>query len=598
MDPPADEFNFPFTRNYPHLLGANSAFRRTALIEVGGFDEEFDYYLDETDVICRVIDDGWKISQLSRAIVHHKFLKSTIRDHKRILKSWFSVFKNKLYFSLMQAGAHHSTNDALNDYHHFVSRFRTDADWALGAGLLSAADRERLESHQSEAFDVGLRRGLSGQRRLLDPRLSEPRSAFLQYPTVAAPTRGTFVLLSQEYPPGAVGGVGRYIHQLAVTLAKLGHQIHVITTATQNPSVDLEDGVWVHRLWMEPAEGSPFTTAAGPVPPHIWNASVTRQKYIGSLTARKRVDAVYAPLWDAEAAALLLNGDLPVVLGLQTTLAIWLESHAERKADQSFMTQFVHPMMALERECLARAAAIHGISQAIMGDVARQHDMDFGSRAVLVPLGLDDDAAGQQTSPERGDQTELRLLFVGRLEGRKGIDVLLEAVPQLLEQFPSLQVDIVGNDTLAGPDGRTYRASFEDKPLALEMRRRVRFHGEVDGPTLRALYKACDLFVAPSRYESFGLVFVEAMMFGKPSIGTAVGGIPEVVSNGHTGILVEPGNGVALAAAINELLADGSLRSRMGIAARRRYEESFTPEQMARSLANVMLGVSPTKQQP
>ena len=79
---PTPEYNFPNSFHFPHVM-ANSVFRRAAIEDVGGFDEEYDYYLDESDIICRMVDHGWKVAQLDRGFVHHKFMPSSIRTELR-----------------------------------------------------------------------------------------------------------------------------------------------------------------------------------------------------------------------------------------------------------------------------------------------------------------------------------------------------------------------------------------------------------------------------------------------------------------------------------------------------------------------------------
>jgi len=110
---------------------------------------------------------------------------------------------------------------------------------------------------------------------------------------------------------------------------------------------------------------------------------------------------------------------------------------------------------------------------------------------------------------------------------------------------------------------------------------RVHFHGEVSTGELACLYAGCDLFVAPSTYESFGLVYLEAMAHGKPVIGCRTGGVPEVVSDGVNGLLVPPGDATALAAAIRRLCEDEGLAKRFGSAGLARFRENFTVEVMA-----------------
>ena len=145
------------------------------------------------------------------------------------------------------------------------------------------------------------------------------------------------------------------------------------------------------------------------------------------------------------------------------------------------------------------------------------------------------------------------------------------------------ELDIVGNDTIPGPDGTTYRARFE--AATADAKPRVTFHGEVGEAALRGFYRACDLFVAPSRYESFGLILVEAMMYGKPVIACRAGGMSEVVEDAETGLLAEPGEVASLERCLERLIGDAALSRRLGEAGRQRYEARFTPRRMAQDMA-------------
>ncbi|MGB6420540.1 MAG: glycosyltransferase family 4 protein, partial [Anaerolineales bacterium] len=115
----------------------------------------------------------------------------------------------------------------------------------------------------------------------------------------------------------------------------------------------------------------------------------------------------------------------------------------------------------------------------------------------------------------------------------------------------------------------------------------VEFLGEVSDEVLQNLYQACDLFVAPSLYESFGLIYLEAMNYAKPVIGCKAGGIPEVVDHGETGLLVEPGSSPALAEAILSLLKSPVKLREMGLAGRSQILERFNYIQMARNFERV-----------
>jgi glycosyltransferase involved in cell wall biosynthesis len=245
------------------------------------------------------------------------------------------------------------------------------------------------------------------------------------------------------------------------------------------------------------------------------------------------------------------------------------------------MTDFVHPMLMLEKRLMQESNRIWSISHAIARDVERAYGFTFDpSQISVVPLGVEDWTKRPSISPAPLPDS-LRILFVGRLEERKGIDVLFDAIKDLLPTYPTAHVDIVGDDTLIGAEEKTYRELFLADSGTQSIRDRVIFHGSVSDEALRGFYRSCDVFVAPSRYESFGLILLEAMIYSRPVIGSNVGGMAEVVEHEVSGLLAEPGDARSLAACIRQLLDDPNMRRRLGAAGRRRYEQFFKPEHMA-----------------
>ncbi len=110
---PAPQLNYPFSPEFPHLLGANCSFRRETLLALGGFDEEYEYFLDETDLCARVNDAGGPIAQAPRAAVHHKYAASAMRDANRVTRHWRPLIKNRVYFGLRNGVPHHSPWEVL-----------------------------------------------------------------------------------------------------------------------------------------------------------------------------------------------------------------------------------------------------------------------------------------------------------------------------------------------------------------------------------------------------------------------------------------------------------------------------------------------------
>src|SRR5690606_10653103 len=107
---------------------------------------------------------------------------------------------------------------------------------------------------------------------------------------------------------------------------------------------------------------------------------------------------------------------------------------------------------------------------------------------------------------------------------------------------------------------KTYFKEFEKKHGKEEWFKRIRLHGYVSDEELAQLYEECDIFVAPSRYESFGLIFIEAMAHAKPVVGTNVGGIPEIIRNGENGFLFKNEDVKDLTEKIQRLVSDPDLR--------------------------------------
>ena len=181
-------------------------------------------------------------------------------------------------------------------------------------------------------------------------------------------------------------------------------------------------------------------------------------------------------------------------------------------------------------------------------------------------------------------------MFVGRLEKRKGILDLFNAIPQVLRQLPDTRFVIAGadnsmHDGFAGQTGMDYPTYFASRYAAFASN--VQFTGEINDAQLQTLYQACDVFVAPSLYESFGLVYLEAMNYAKPVVGCRAGGVPEVVEDGVTGVLVEPESPAALAEALISVLRSPDRMRAMGLAGRAQVLDRFSYLQMAHNFASV-----------
>ena len=175
--------------------------------------------------------------------------------------------------------------------------------------------------------------------------------------------------------------------------------------------------------------------------------------------------------------------------------------------------------------------------------------------------------------PRRSSIPEVQgnyLLCIAMHNEKKGLDVLLRAFALLQNTAPLLKLLLVGDGPLRG--------ELEGLAQALGIANRVQFLGLRGRDQVARLMHGCEVFVLPSRSEPFGIVLIEALACKKPVIATTVGGIPEIVENGKSGILVEPDNPEALAAALTSMLQNESLRLAMARAGNARVREKFSTE--------------------
>jgi glycosyltransferase involved in cell wall biosynthesis len=177
----------------------------------------------------------------------------------------------------------------------------------------------------------------------------------------------------------------------------------------------------------------------------------------------------------------------------------------------------------------------------------------------------------------------VNLLFVGNLIRRKGLHTILAALSKLPENTFILEV-IGSMDVDVG-----YTAAIRRQVVGLGLEPAVRLHGVLDDAELRALFRRAHALVLPSSYEGFGIVYLEGMGFGLPSIATTAGAAGEIIDDGQTGFLIPPEDPQVLAACLRRLAADRELLARMSLGARRRYDLHPTWEQSVTKIRDYLL---------
>lgn len=571
------------------LTGTNLSFRRDALLAIGGFDEEFVYFLDETDVIVRLIDAGYRVELVPNAEIHHKFADSDLRTTDRVPKSIYSSARSKAYFCIRHGAPATSLDAVMRHLIQYQKGLKLDYRWYLENGKIDAEHHKQL----NDDIVRGLRDGVSDafanpQPTLLSAQIMRMHKRTYQSFPILLPAKQRLKIcfLSQHYPPRHSSGIGSWTHELATRLAAEGHEISVVTRGHDHPTVDFEEGVWVHRIipiWQPKRVTPPLPD----IPQIIKDYSYTAYDEVMRIRVRRGLDIVSSPIWDLEGAACIADGSFPTVLSLHSTFKLVLPSKSEWYDNPEYMEGHVNKIIAGERWALMTANHILANSRAVVRDIESAYEVDLTpQRCHVVPHGIARiEEINLEPAVAHAQDGRIRLLYVGRFEKRKGIDLLLDALPLLIKKYPLLDVLLIGDDAISFESGPPIKERFLAKHAGNSWLERVIFKGVVDDITLHTSYRDCDIFVAPSRYESFGLIFLEAMRFGKACIGSEVGGIQEVIENGRTGLLCKPDDMLALQDAIAQMIESSDMRASFGNAARESFDLSFTSETMAHHIS-------------
>ena len=325
------------------------------------------------------------------------------------------------------------------------------------------------------------------------------------------------------------GGVQVHVRELAAHLRAHGHRVLIL--APGEARSDRDDTVIVGRAIPVRGNGSVARIAFGPQVASVVGRALR--------DFRPDVIHVHEPLVPSVSMHTVLRANAPVVATFH--------SNVGRERTSSLWFRLAVPMIRPVWNRLARRLAV---SEAARQSVcSRMGEGDL----LIVPNGVDVSrfatARPAALSPGR------HLLFVGRLEERKGFPIAIDAFAQLARVYRDLRLLVVGDGT---------ERTAVDR-LDPEARTRVEMLGRVDDDRLASYLKAADVYIGPATGgESFGIVLAEAMAAGKPIVASDIDGYRDVARDGLEALLVPPGDASALVAAVREVLDDRRLAQSLG----------------------------------
>lgn len=354
------------------------------------------------------------------------------------------------------------------------------------------------------------------------------------------------------------GGMNVYVRELARELGRMGADVDVFTRS-QNPAIPRVVALGERARVVHLPAGPEAPMAREAIHAHL-------DEFVEGVEAWRIArgadyDLIHAHYWLSGVAALRLAAvwDVPVVQMFHTLGR--LKNAAARGPGER------EPSLRLAEEARIVAAAdrLIAANEVERADLGRHYGAP-PARVATVPCGVDTDLfrPGDRAAARRALEVDGHplLLYVGRLAPIKGLDTLLEAVACLRTRVPGARLLVVGGDIDEPLDA--HAAALRRRVERLGLDGAVRFVGARPQDVLPGYYAAADVTVLPSYYESFGMVALEAMACGSPVIASRVGGLVATVRDGVTGFLVPEGDGCALAARVEALLADPDLARRVG----------------------------------
>jgi len=380
--------------------------------------------------------------------------------------------------------------------------------------------------------------------------------------------------ISFEFPPDTGhGGIATYLDQAIRMLSGGGHDVEVFAASQTRSGEELTPHALIHRIKV--ADYVEFTSSVAAV--------------VGARHRHRAFDVVEAPEFQAEYRRLIQDlPSLPLVVKLHTPTFMIRRLMAEgwryeqapwkraiwRLRNELQLTERRH-LPDFEAEAIRAADIVSAPCMAIRDLVVSAWGVSC-HRVEVLPLPFQpwDELLGV----EAGGGTDI--LFLGRVEVRKGVVDLVDAVPHIRAAFPNVRIRFVGADGEAADGGASMVAYL--KRRAGDCASALEFTGKVPRETLPRLFQSAAVVVLPSLWENFPLACLESMSAGRPVVVTRGTGMEEMVEGGRHGIVVRPRRPLDIAAAVIKLLRDDATRARMGQAARARVLSAYSWDQVRR----------------
>lgn len=373
------------------------------------------------------------------------------------------------------------------------------------------------------------------------------------------------LMLSWEYPPKNVGGLSNHVYYLSKSLSKIGHEVHVITCEESSAPLEHEDGeVLVHRVIPYNINTDDFVKWVM----HLNFAMV--EAGIKIINALGKFDIIHGHDWLSAYAAKTLKSsyNIPMVCTIHAT---------ENGRNNGIRTEMQSYISSAEWMLTYEAWKVIACSQYMKDEIHSIFNTPL-DKLSIIPNGVYEEEyrVAFDTAEFRrtyANDDEKIVLYVGRHVYEKGIQLLIEAAPDIASSLGKVKFIIAGKGVMTEElKERTRFLGLEDKVI---------FPGYLDDALKARLYKIADAAVFPSFYEPFGIVALEAMAAGCPVVVSDVGGLKEIVEHRVNGLKHISGSKDSLKDNLLELLSNEVLRKSVSEKAYNTVLESYTWDKAA-----------------
>ena len=386
-------------------------------------------------------------------------------------------------------------------------------------------------------------------------------------------------LISREYPPETgFGGIATFVRHLAHGLKENGHDVEVVCLAKETEKLVDDNGIKVHRVLPYQLEGGlDAVNRCMPYSRYVLLATLGLWRKFYELHQEKPFDVAESPELLAESLYASVLRVVPLVIRLYTPHSKFMAENLHNTA-----ATFDHMFLAmLERVAMAGADVLTSPSRDLAEYISQDLPCPLENIAIVQnPIDPDEFCPeGEKALESDGRET---VLFVGRLEERKGVHHLVAAIPTILKECPNTRFVIIGDDTNYAAGGqRSVLADLKKSLADNKCEAAVTFIPRIPLSDLPKYYRSTDISVVPSLYDNSPYTCLEAMSCGRAVIGTSAGGTREYIEDGESGMIVPPKDPDAIAGAIIKLLKEPAYRKYLSENARRRVIDKFQRKKIA-----------------